>query len=61
MANIMPNNNSGFGDITKINAVYFKNEVVPVQRLFLNINDVLPERLQIGFITEQDELQATTA
>lgn len=57
MANILPTNNSGFGDITKIDAVYFKNEVVPVQKLFLSINEMLPKGLQIGFITEQERLQ----
>ena len=49
MASVIPNGNSNFGDITKVDAVYEKNEIVPIRELLLDINDWLPDRGQVGF------------
>lgn len=49
MASIIPQNTAGFGDITKIDAVYTKNEVQPVRELLLEVNAHLPPTLQVGF------------
>ena len=49
MANIIPENQAGFGDITKIDAVYEKNEVAPVREMMLEINEYLPPGGQVSF------------
>lgn len=49
MASIIPQNTGGFGDITKIDAVYTKNEVQPVRELLLEVNEILPVLLRVGF------------
>jgi capsid portal protein len=49
MANNIPENNSGFGDITKIDAVYEKNEVTPLRELLLEVNDYLPLKGRVSF------------
>lgn len=49
MASIIPTNTAGFGDITKIDAVYTKNEVEPVREVLLEVNEHLPARAQVGF------------
>lgn len=49
MANIIPENTAGFGDIIKIDAVYEKNEVTPVRELLLEVNAYLPHRGKISF------------
>lgn len=41
LAAVMPENVSGFGDIEKIDRVYFENEVIPLQQAFLEINEFL--------------------
>ena len=46
---IIPENNSGFGDITKIDAVYEKNEVMPVRELLLEVNDYFPLKCRVTF------------
>lgn len=53
MASIIPQNTAGFGDITKIDAVYAKNEIAPVRELLLEVNDVLAPALRVGFAEEQ--------
>ena len=57
MASIIPQNTAGFGDITKIDAVYAKNEVAPVRELLLEVNEHLPPALQVRFIEETPEQQ----
>ena len=41
LAAVMPENTAGFGDIEKISRVYYENEVIPLQSLFLEINEIL--------------------
>ena len=57
MASIIPQNTAGFGDITKIDAVYAKNEVGPVRELLLEVNEHLPQALQVKFIEDAPELR----
>ncbi len=49
MASIIPTNTGGFGDITKIDAVYEKNELAPVREDLLEVNEVLPPNLRVRF------------
>ena len=53
----LPQNTAGFGDITKIDAVYAKNEVTPVRELLLEVNDHLPQALQVKFVEDVPELR----
>lgn len=54
MASIIPTNTAGFGDITKTDAVYEKNEVTPVRELLLEVNEHLPARAQVGFAINKE-------
>lgn len=56
MASIIPQNTAGFGDITKIDAVYAKNEIAPVRELLLEVNDILPPALRVKFTDVQPAL-----
>lgn len=49
LAGIIPENNSGFGDIEKIDRVYTNNEIRPICQLFLQVNAVLRGDRRIGF------------
>lgn len=49
LAAVMPDNEAGFGDIEKISKVNYENEVVPIQQVFLQLNDNLPRNKQISF------------
>lgn len=49
MASIIPQNTAGFGDITKIDAVYAKNEIAPVRELLLEVNELLSPAVRVGF------------
>jgi len=50
MACLIPENNGGFGDITKIDEVYQRNEIRPVQDLLAEgVNEVLPGRGRVRF------------
>ena len=49
LAGIMPEQNSGFGDLEKIARVYFEFEVEPLQQIFLQLNDHLPGPRQFSF------------
>ncbi|ADU61468.1 MAG: phage portal protein [Pseudodesulfovibrio sp.] len=52
MACLIPQNTGGFGDITKIDEVYQRNEVKPVQELLMeSINEVLLPRDWVTFDT----------
>ncbi len=55
MASIIPTNTAGFGDITKIDAVYEKNELEPIREEFLEVNELLPPALQVRFAKEAAE------
>ena len=46
---------TGFGDITKIDAVYFRNEVMPIREVLLEINEALPPALHLVFTDTQGE------
>ncbi|BBM04181.1 phage portal protein [Microbulbifer sp. GL-2] len=49
LAGVMPENNGGFGDIEKIDRVYYENEVLPMQNVFLELNELLPRGKKIEF------------
>lgn len=49
LAGIMPESNSGFGDLDKISRNNYENEVVPVQQVFLQLNKYLHPSRRIGF------------
>lgn len=50
MMGIMPNNVGGFGDIEKASTVFVRNELLPLQKMFLEINNWLNDRI-INFST----------
>ena len=52
MASIIPTNTAGFGDITKVDAVYFPNEIVPIREILLEGNEVLPRRSASRSLTQ---------
>ncbi|MCJ2164645.1 MULTISPECIES: phage portal protein [unclassified Pseudodesulfovibrio] len=55
LACLIPQNQTGFGDIVKIDAVYQKNEIHPIQdELAEEINEVLLQRDQISFDRETE-------
>lgn len=49
LAGLMPDNTGGFGDIQKIADVYFEYETVPMQDVFLKLNQFLIPSRQIAF------------
>lgn len=49
LAAMMPLNTGGFGDVTKVSQVYFENEVIPMQQVFLELNEFLPNGHPIVF------------
>jgi capsid portal protein len=49
LAGAMPDNAGGFGDIEKIANVYFEYETVPMQDVFLKLNQGLAPGLKIEF------------
>lgn len=49
MASVIPSGPSNFGDITKVDAIYEKNETVPIREQLLDINEWLPERGRVSF------------
>lgn len=49
LAAVMPDNVGGFGDLNTISQINYENEVVPLQQVFLQINDFLPRRQHISF------------
>ncbi len=51
MASVLPSGNSNFGDITKVDYVYEKNEVLPIREQLLDINEWLPLNARIHFET----------
>lgn len=54
LAGVMPENNGGFGDIEKISRVYYENEVIPMQDVFIALNEYLPAGRKIQFTKPQD-------
>lgn len=55
LACLIPQNQTGFGDIVKIDAVYQKNEIHPIQdELAEDINEVLLQRDRISFDRETE-------
>lgn len=49
LAGVMPESQSGFGDIAKISAMYFEYETEPRQQVFLELNDYLPRDKKVYF------------
>lgn len=49
LAGMMPENTGGFGDIQKINAVYFENDVLPRQTQVLSMNRFLDKHQHLEF------------
>ena len=49
LAGVMPDNAGGFGDIEKISKVYYENETLPFQKVFLQLNEQLPHAKKISF------------
>jgi PBSX family phage portal protein len=55
LAAVMPESEAGFGDIEKISKVNYENEVVPIQQVFLQLNEGMPKNKHIGFKTPEKE------
>lgn len=51
LAAIMPGQNTSFGDLEKVDAVYQRNEVTPIREDLLEINDYLPVAARVSFDT----------
>lgn len=49
MASIIPTNTAGFGDITKTDAVYARNEVQPIREILLEVNSCLRPGLTVSW------------
>lgn len=49
LAAVMPDNVGGFGDLNTISQINYENEVVPLQQVFLQINEYLPPSQWISF------------
>ncbi len=49
MASVLPSGSSNFGDITKVDAVYEKNELLPIREQLSAINEWLPANMQVAF------------
>lgn len=60
LAGVIPENTGGYGDIDKIDRVYFEYEIEPRQQVFLQLNDYLHASHRIHFgrpaIAEQKTL-----
>ena len=59
LANILPSNTGGLGDIEKTDRVYVRNEIVPDRQKFLVLNDELPEDVWIRFDSSKDSLEVS--
>ncbi|GEK13233.1 phage portal protein [Aliivibrio fischeri] len=46
---ILPPQGASLGDPLKYSEMYYRNEVIPLQKLIISINRKLPERMHIGF------------
>jgi len=53
MASIIPTNTGGFGDITKTDAVYARNEVQPIREILLEVNSCLRPGLTVSWPSEE--------
>ena len=51
-AHRMPEGNANFSDITKVDAIYQKNEISPIHQQLGTINDWLPDKGQVWFRNE---------
>ncbi|NQZ06954.1 MAG: phage portal protein [Algicola sp.] len=58
LAGIMPQNTTGFGDIEKIQKIWWENETVPLQQKMLQLNQYLPKALHVKFIEPAFALEA---
>ena len=45
----MPMNVAGHGDLKNIREVYYDSEILPMQAIWEELNDVLPQRGRIEF------------
>ncbi len=53
LAGVLPENAGGFGDLDKITRMNYENEIVPIQRVLLKINQHMPKQRQIVFATPE--------
>ena len=44
MMGIMPNNVGGFGDVEKASKVFVRNELIPLQKRIMEVNEWLGEK-----------------
>lgn len=49
LANIIPSVAGGLGDISKADAVYTRNEIIPLREELAVVNDDLPDSLKVSF------------
>jgi PBSX family phage portal protein len=42
---IIPNNTGGFGDVEKAASVFYRNELIPLQNTFLEVNEIFSEKI----------------
>ncbi|AMO55976.1 phage portal protein [Endozoicomonas montiporae] len=49
LAAVLPSGNSNFGDISKVDPIYEKNEIIPIREQLETINDWLPEWGRVSF------------
>lgn len=45
MMGIIPNNTGGFGDVEKASRVFVRNELIPLQKRFEELNDWLSDEV----------------
>lgn len=55
LAAVMPESEAGFGDIEKISKVNYENEVVPIQQVFLQLNEGMPKNKHIAFKPREED------
>ena len=60
LANIIPSVAGGLGDISKVDAVYMKNEIVPLREELGVVNDYLPQDRQVRFGDIEDGEEGRT-
>lgn len=49
LASIMPSNAGGFGDLQNIREVYYDAELLPMQRVWKQLNEKIPARGRVSF------------
>ena len=49
LSSVIPEGTANFGDITKVDAVYQKNEIEPIRDVLLGINEWIPPAAHVRF------------